>query len=404
MHFIDKIAWRCASLDTRLLENGNVFFAIKNGHKFVSEAFAKGADFAIISDKKYVNANTILVDNTLDALLQYGDACKMRANAKIIAITGSVGKTTTKTWMQHILSKKCNTFCSIRNYNTIYGIPICLSMLKPAHNFGIFELGTNKIGEMRELSNYLKPDVGVVLNIENAHIGNFYSMENLIKEKMSIQTGISSNGWMVINGDMKYEKNFCKNIITFGENHSNDVVIDDFAKYFIHLERHYMMLCCAIIAVIIVLGMDYSEFLPYFSELVPIAGRGQITKCFYNGVKFTLIDDAYNACPTSMKAALKYLKNIADGGRSVAIIGEMLELGDDSLKYHEKIAQLAEDISIDNKIFVGSQKLQKLFVKHGFDIKSSADISILSNIHENDTVLIKGSHGTNLWQLVDMIK
>ena len=403
MNFFNKISGHSAALDTRIMNPGDVFFAIGNGHNFVQNALQQKAKCAVISDNKYACDKTILVNDTVKTMLDYGLFCKYKAKAKIVAITGSVGKTSTKMWLAEILAKKYHVMPGIGNYNTIYGIPICLSMLRPVHDYGIYEMGTNKCGEMSAISNYLKPHVLVITNITDAHIGNFGSYQTLLDEKLSALSGLPGDGVLVINGDEPYSKNIThKNIITFGEKKHNDVVISDFAKYFnSELKSCEYYNCAAIIAVMIALGINYKDFLQYFASLNPLRGRGNIIKCKYNENNFTLIDDAYNACPTSMKAALHNLATFH--GTKIAIIGEMLELGHMSYYYHEQIAKLLVSLKIDKVYFVGSEPLCELFREFGFKTFNNITKDILDDICEGDIVLIKGSHSTNLWRLVDFI-
>ena len=195
------------SIDSRTIKPKDIFIAINRGHEFVVNALNAGAILAIIDEPKYtIPGKTIIVKNTTEALKAIGAHIKNKVNLKkTVTITGSVGKTTTKFWLNSILNHRYKSFCGMKNYNTIYGVPLSLCRLNDGIDFGIFEIGSSHSGEISELSKYLTPDVGVITNIYESHIGNFGDEKSLAKEKISIIDGIKSNGALVFEGDSKFD-------------------------------------------------------------------------------------------------------------------------------------------------------------------------------------------------------
>ena len=228
-------------LDSRQVKSGDIFIAIKgknnDGNKYAIEALNNGASLVVVDDISYINSNNskiLYVKSSIEALKYLGKYYLNKSNIKtIIGITGSCGKTTTRTWIDYILSKNIQTCSSIKNFNTMLGLPICLSNIKPSTKVGIFELGTNNYGEIHELSTYLNPNIGIITNIYESHIGMFASIEELANEKISIVDGIKDGGYLIYDGDCKFsnkKKKKCKsrNIkpISVGFNSNCDYVVN----------------------------------------------------------------------------------------------------------------------------------------------------------------------------------
>ncbi|MDR1488630.1 MAG: hypothetical protein LBI26_02735 [Holosporales bacterium] len=411
---IQKIEYSGISIDTRTLQKGDIFFAIGDrGHSFVEEAFLKGAvaavvtatpEYAICNKKTTKMESLIIVRDTLEALMELGSYIKSHSssNTKIIAITGSVGKTTTKVWLSEILKHKHSVLTGIKNYNTIYGLPICLSMLNKSHEYGIFEIGSNSMGEIKKLSTYLKPDIAVITNIKESHIGRFGTRENLATEKISIIDGLSEKGTIVFGKNCEFGESIIKKAIEKGVK----IVIFE-TKDYQKIEQHYNEVCSCVMAILVeAIGLKEKEYLPYISELKPLQGRGAIETYSYNDKTFKVIDDTYNASPSSMLASLSYLKNTKNRNKKIAILGEMKELGDFSCKYHKEIAKNLKNI--DMVFFVGSLETQKIMKKYCkntfFEINEESIKQILSFVQNNDIILIKGSRSIALEKILTFCK
>jgi UDP-N-acetylmuramoyl-tripeptide--D-alanyl-D-alanine ligase len=391
-HIFDEIAGRTASIDSRLIKEGEVFFAIDNGVDFVEDAISKGAFF-------------VVQENSLEVLLEYGKYVRSFSKAKIIGITGSVGKTTLKFWLASVLERRHKTLAGIRNYNTIYGVPVCLSMLEKDHEYGIFELGSNHPGEIREIAEYLAPDMAIITNIAPAHIGNFESIEDIAKEKMSIIDGIKNNGIVFFPSNILYKEE----ITCLARSKSiNAVPFKAFPVQ--HLPRHYHDLCGCILAVIEALGLEVSEYIHLLnSELSPLPGRGQMATYSHDNKVFRIIDDSYNASITSMGAAIDSLASLDDSrNRKVAILGEMKEVGKFADEFHESLAMKAKNADIDKLVFVGSSDFFDIFRKYGFETFEKTDESavkqILGILKDGDTVLIKGSRSIKLENIINVLQ
>lgn len=405
------------SIDTRTIQKGDVFFAINRGIDFVEEALSKGAIIAVIPDhyKQTPNKNLIFVPDTLKILLEIGEDIKLRSSARIIGITGSAGKTTTKFWLSELLSKHYSVTTGIKNYNTMYGLPICLSMIKPTDSFGIFELGTNNSGEIRALSEYLKPDVGIITNIMDSHIGRFGGRQALANEKISIINGIKPGGTIIFEGDSEFSSQIVEQAkdrgvktISYGFGDNNDFVVRNYIRYYGNLRGHFDCIKTCIVAILQALELDLNNYLEYMKDLEPIDGRGTFKRFDYFGRKFTIIDDSYNASPSAVMASLNLLDNTKNYNKKIAILGEMKELGDFSIQYHTQVLEYLNKIHIDKVFFIGSTLISTLFKDKGITIFSEINNeiikTILQDIKNNDIILLKGSNSIHLNKFVKFLE
>ncbi|MDR0553095.1 MAG: hypothetical protein LBG13_03320 [Holosporales bacterium] len=389
-HILDRITGKVASIDSRLIKEGEVFFAINSGADFINDAIAKGASF-------------VVEENALGVLLEYGQYTRSLSKAKIIGITGSVGKTTLKFWLSSVLGHKHKTLAGIRNYNTICGIPVCLSMLERDHEYGIFELGSNHRGEIKELAEYLKPDIAAITNIAPAHIGNFGSLEEIANEKISIVEALSAGGIVLFPIDMPYKERLASLA------KSKNITAIPFEEFHVpHLPRHYHSLCGAILAIIEVLGLESDKYVPFLEELSPLRGRGEIAMYSCDNRIIEIIDDSYNASITSMEAAIDFLNSYNSKNRKVAILGEMGEAGEFSFEFHKRLAEKSQNSGISKLIFIGSADFFAIFKERGFETFEKADNEtvnkILRILKDGDTVLIKGSRSVKLENIINVLQ
>ncbi|MDR2598406.1 MAG: UDP-N-acetylmuramoyl-tripeptide--D-alanyl-D-alanine ligase, partial [Holosporales bacterium] len=370
------------SIDSRSINPGEVFFALRgnrvDGHRFVSEAFDRGAVAAVIDNSDYhCPPRTILVNNVLETLKKAGLFCKNLANpGKMIGITGSVGKTTTKIWLSEVLNHYQRTFTTMNNYNTIYGLPIAFSRLDDDVEYCILELGTNRPGEISELSNYLSADIGLITNIFESHIGNFRDKSELANEKISIIDGMNPGGILIFDGDSEFSKRIKTaasgrqlKSMSVGFTDGCDVRITsdgqirtDHGNYLLGDPvpgRPYDYIMGCMVATILALDLDVNKFLPYLKELRPLKGRGAIVACAFKGKTFKLIDESYNASPMAMLTAIDSFDKNYNSPR-VAVIGQMKELGAFEEYYHRILGERLSRCLLDEYFFIGDRHLWNL--------------------------------------------
>ena len=424
------------SIDSRTVRPGEIFFAIKgdnfDGNEFTIEALAKGAYVAIVSDPKLFGERLVHVEDTLEALKSLGLHIKNKVSPRaVIGITGSVGKTTTKAWLSEILQNKHKVSASIKNYNTIYGLPISLSNLEHETDFCICEMGSNNPGEISELSQYVNPDIAIITNIFESHIGRFNNKNALAVEKISIIDGLKSGSTLIYDGDCEFVEDIKKaaleknvKCISVGFSSGCDYCIKAIKDGEVTLQtpkglanykmlstvEHFAYISACVIAMVDALGVQADEFLQHFENLSPLPGRGFISSFKHKGKKFQVIDDSYNASPSAVLASLKALSN-SEGLRKIAILGMMGELGEHEEHYHKLIAQKVKDLKIDVVFFIGHQKLHSIFIRPlekniiCFEKISEINVEkILEIIENDDIVLLKGSRSVELNRFIDHIK
>jgi UDP-N-acetylmuramoyl-tripeptide--D-alanyl-D-alanine ligase len=424
------------SIDSRSINPGDLFFAIRgnnfDGNKFAKEAIAKGAIAAIVDDADVCgqfDERFIIVDDVIDALKKLGNYVKdVVRPTTTFGITGSVGKTTTKLWLNEILNRKHKSHASPGNYNTIYGIPISLIFLDPGIDYCIMEMGSSSPGEIIELSTYLKPDIGIITNIYESHIGKFENISALAKEKMSIIDGIKPGGSLIYDGSSPYKeeiKSLSANNglvgISVGLADDCDFSISKVGDNVVTLKtpcgsveyelgengRHYSYVSACVAASIYAAGLAIEDFLPYFKDLRAGKGRGERSTCCLDGKVFELIDGSYNASPSSVLASLEQLAACSSLSK-IAVLGQMLELGAKETSYHDMVAKAAQKCGLSRLIFVGEERLWCLFKdfeKSNFYTEMNDFIAneIIDCIPDGAVVLVKGSNRMRLDILVSKV-
>ncbi|WP_265034468.1 MULTISPECIES: UDP-N-acetylmuramoyl-tripeptide--D-alanyl-D-alanine ligase [unclassified Wolbachia] len=469
------------STDTRSIKKGDLFIALKgknfDGHNFLHEAFLKGAAAAIVSEGKYKNFPLIIVQDTLKALHDMASYYirNVLVDAKVIAITGSVGKTTTKDMLHTVLSQYGVSHANEGNLNNNIGLP--LTILKAPKNcqYLILEMGMNKASEIKELSQISNPNIAVITNIEPAHTENFSSLFDVAQAKLEILYGMKNNGTLILNRDNKYydylSSHANRNVISFGKDKNAEVCLlnlirnDEssvisalssvipvprhwdpgssianehirrlYNKDWIPASRagmtsnrvanrlslkirlsdnqiincnlrvqgeHFAYSLLAVAAVVQSLGLDLSKLPLALENFSVTKGRGNIHKVKYNGKYIHLIDDSYNASPTSMKAAIKTLSTYSNQ-RKVALLGDMLELGDKSIEFHTDLVKTVTENNIDKVYTVGKFMLELHELLPGnikgvhFNDSNQLKSNLADIIQNNDVVLVKGSRGMKM--------
>ncbi|MFS4482231.1 UDP-N-acetylmuramoyl-tripeptide--D-alanyl-D-alanine ligase [Hyunsoonleella sp. 2307UL5-6] len=418
---LHKLFLECNSVntDTRNIKEGDLFFALKgenfNGNTYAQQAIEKGAKYAVIDEKSFESDNTILVKDTLETLQNLATSHRKYLKTKIIALTGSNGKTTTKELINVVLSKKFNTTATKGNLNNHIGVPLTLLSMTEETEIGIIEMGANHQKEIEFLCNIALPDYGLITNYGKAHLEGFGGLEGVIKGKSEMFVHLIKNNKTIFlntNDPIQIKKSKEGKVFTFGKSEKNPKVAINFinARPFVKLKYNDTTINSQLIgnynfnniAVAVAIG-NYFEVsdmdIKYAIEgYVPSNNRSQIIE---DG-NLKIILDAYNANPTSMRAALLNFEK--QDGYKIAILGDMFELGTAAKLEHQTITDLAVYLNIDKIYLVGknffnsntnSSKVNQ------FETFNSFNKSISLKDTHNSIILIKGSRGMALERFLD---
>ena len=421
------------SIDSRTAQPGDLFIALagpglaRDGHDFIAQAFAAGANAALVSklpELPLSDQACIQVADTQQALEALGQAARKRTSAKIIGVTGSVGKTRTKEALAHVLTAQGQTHASAASYNNLWGVPLSLARMPGPTQFGIFEIGMNHAGEIRPLTKQVAPDVALVTTVGPVHLEFFDSVESIADAKAEIFEGLHG-GTAVLNRDNAYfarlksaaERCNTGAILTFGEDEQADIRLLDYAEAsdgaqirvsFAHQimsgrigipGRHIAQNCLGVLACVYAAGGNVEAAFKDLSSLSAGDGRGRQHEIFYKNGALKLIDESYNASPVSIRAALKVLRADKTSMRRVAVLGDMRELGAQSESLH---VELAGDVAASSDIvFACGRYMRGLFdalpeSKRGAWIDDSAKLApiVSEAVRPGDIVMIKGSNGS----------
>ncbi len=397
-----NIAFKNVCTDTRKPMNGALFIALTGGnfdaHDYISQAQKMGAVALVVSKKVSSNLPTLLVRNTQEALSNIAAWHLHTLKPKTIAITGSNGKTTTKNMLKNILQLVAPTLATKGNLNNHFGVPMTLLTLEKKHQYAVIELGANHLGEIAHLRAIVQPNIALVTNTLDAHIGEFGGFDNLVNAKREIYSTHSTN---IVNtqtsftGDISFGHNgniFADNI---NHNHFNLNIYDKKITVTLQLlGRHNIDNALAASACAYALGIDI-QLIKQGLENTP-AEPGRLT--LIQQANLTLLDDTYNASPQSMKAAIATLQTFQ--GEKIAVLGDMGELGDNAKAFHQEIGQLAKN-TLD-KIYTYGTLAKHYNGIHFNDLKSLA--SHILTQHSNANILIKGSRSVQLDKLIKLLQ
>ena len=424
------------SIDTRTIATGDMYIAIKgdniDGNNYIKEAFKKGA-IGCITDSKEIADSLVLysdkiiiqVDNTILAMQKIATYIRSKINIPVIAITGSVGKTSTKDIIANIVSQKYNVLKTEGNLNNHIGLPLTLLNLED-QNAIVVEMGMNHLGEISTLSKIAKPNIAVITNIGTSHIGNLGSRENILKAKLEILDGLEKNGKLIINNDNDllhnwYEKNNNLNVITYGIENQSEYIATNisqnnfFSTFNIEGKNiqvnvsgfHFIYNSLAAYAIGKLLEIDDNKIMEGISSFQLTEKRMEIRKISNDSL---LIEDYYNASPESVAMALDALSKL-NVSKKIAVLGDVLELGDFSEKLHKQIGLEVAKNNIDVLITVGDNakhiatEAQNNGLKNIYICSNNQEaISFLKQeITENSATLIKASHGMNFGEIAKEI-
>jgi UDP-N-acetylmuramoyl-tripeptide--D-alanyl-D-alanine ligase len=434
------------SIDSRSVAAGDIFVAIKgdkmDGHDFVAGAIEKGAAVAIVSkiDPTWRADLPLIVvkDDPLAALERIGLAARARSHARIIAVTGSVGKTSTKEMLRVALSASAETHASAASFNNHWGVPLTLSRFPLSAGFGVFEIGMNHAGEITPLVGMVRPHVAIVTTVAASHLGHFNSLDEIAAAKAEIFSGVATGGHAVINRDSEYfdylqnaaRQQGIKSIIGFGRHLDADVRMDGLAlrpdcccitamimgekvTYKLGMPGEHMALnSLAVLAAAKLTGADLARAALALSDAKPAKGRGGQIRLSLPDGEVLLLDESYNANPASVSAALALLANMVPGksGRRIAVLGDMLELGSFAEDLHRGLAREIETSGID-VVHAAGPLMKHLWdalpgSRQGIYAASSSTLidGLMQSLRAGDCVMIKGSLGSKMGPVVEALK
>lgn len=417
-------------IDTRKITKGALFICIRgerfDAHDFAAQAKEKGASALVVDHRLDVDIPQLVVENTAKALLDLSSYYRSKFNIPIVALTGSVGKTTTKEFTYLVVNSEYNTVKTLGNLNNEIGLPQMLFRLDNTTQAAVIEMGMNHFDEIHRLSTATKPTIALITNIGVSHIENLGSRQGILKAKLEILDGLAKGSVLILNGDndlLKTVKNDDYKIVFYGiengEFKASDITEEKdktsfVVNYFGSSQRiiiptigiHNVYNALAAFAVGYYLGIDSQKCVDALSEYQPEGMRQKSVIC--GGIK--CIEDCYNASPDSMRAGITTLAN-TQGKRKIAVLSDMLELGEYSDAAHTEVGKMAAELGIDylfsfgeaSKNIVSAAKKEGLANAFHFETKDELAEKLLDIIEEGDTILFKASRGMKLEDVIHIL-
>ena len=441
---IGSIEWAAngVSIDSRTIKKKDLFIALKgdkfNGHDYIKSAFTKGAVAAIVNNipEEFIpNANYILVQDTHKALDYLGIAGRERGEIKVIGITGSVGKTTTKDFLNTIINDTLICHANKGNFNNRIGVPLTLSQIPRNANITIQEMGMSNSGDIRTLSKLTRPDIAIITAIGGSHLGNFSNIDEIANTKAEIFEGMTKDGIIVLPSDCKYlklliqraDKAGINKIFYFGTKKFSHARLLSLKNKYNYLEAninlmgsvfkikvpghlpHNVFNSLSAILVFKILGLNLKNENMNLTDFKVRNGRGNIYNLtFPSGSRVIMVDDSYNASFESISASISALRNLSLSSPFL-ILGDILDLGNSSISEHNKLIPIIEKCKPKTLLTIGpqmgriSKKINSKCNKLEFSNAESAAKNISKFIEPNDVILVKGSNGMNLKKVVNII-
>jgi UDP-N-acetylmuramoyl-tripeptide--D-alanyl-D-alanine ligase len=436
------------SIDSRTIGPGEAFFAIEgerfNGHDFTTRALSGGAVTAVVAESRLssmgrIKGSLTVVSDVLEALGDLGRAARARSDAKIVAVTGSVGKTGTKEMLAQALAADGSVHSSPASFNNHWGVPLSLSRLPVEARFAVFEIGMNHAGEIEPLVKMVRPHAAIVTTVESVHLEYFNDVKEIARAKGEIFSGLEPGGAAIINRDNPHytllakmaRKAGAERIIGFGANPKSDAWLEKIAlkedcscisatilgepvSYKLGMPgRHLVQNSLAVLAAVMVVGGDLAKAALSLATLVAPTGRGTRHRLqLGRDNEAVLIDDSYNANPASMRAAIALLGNMTPGhgGRRIAVLGDMRELGAQAPSLHADLADILAEAKIDRIFLTGPlmASLRDALPLHtlGGYAESTAELEpiLFDAIAPGDVIMVKGSNASRMGALVETMK
>ncbi|OPJ63239.1 UDP-N-acetylmuramoyl-tripeptide--D-alanyl-D-alanine ligase [Clostridium oryzae] len=424
-------------IDTRKLKCGDMYIAIKgavfDGNDFTEKADESGAAICIVDDIKYKeenikNSTIIKVKDTLKAIRQMAKLYRSKLDIKVIGVTGSTGKTTTKDLIAAALSKKYKVFKTKGNFNNEIGLPLMVFSLDESYDVAVLEMGMSNLGEIHRLADIAAPNIAVITNIGVSHLENLHTRENILKAKLEITDFFQDDNTLIVNGENdllhSYEtESFKLRKIGLSESYNygaeNILLETDRVEYNLIEEnshfreriivpmpgKHNVINSLIAVACARIMGVSIEEIKDGFNNLEKTSMRLDIVDCG----KFTMIDDSYNASPDSMYAALE-VQSSMKAKRKIAVLGTMRELGEDSYLFHKEVGAFAKNSGVD--ILIARGEFSKAYEEgfnsdnnfYCFPDNESIEAFLKQNLQEGDLILIKASRTLYFDKIANNIK
>ncbi len=434
------------SIDTRTLGQNDLFFAIKgerhDGHDHVAAAFAKGAAAAVVDEVHSAALKSLgplyVVRDVMAAMQGLAIAARARTHARIVGVTGSVGKTSTKEALRVMLDHFGPTHAAQASYNNHWGVPLTLARMARENEFGVFEIGMSHAGEITPLTKMVRPHIAIITTIAPVHLEFFSGIDGIAEAKAEIFLGLEPEGTAIINRDIpqydlllqRAQEAGAHNILSFGINRAADAQLVECipdqsgsrveamiegrsVRYFLGAPgRHMALNSLAVLLAGARLGLELDACAASLAIFRPPAGRGLQERIDSPNGAFTLLDESYNANPASMKAALDLTgsAHVQLPGRRIVVLGDMLELGESGPGMHAALARIVEENGID-LVYAAGPLMKKMFdalplVRQGHWAARAEDLVpyVLKRIGHNDLVMVKGSNGSRMGLVVSALK
>tara|TARA_R110002111_G_scaffold100976_2_gene156396 strand:- start:2868 stop:4289 length:1422 start_codon:yes stop_codon:yes gene_type:complete len=423
------------SIDSRTTRPGDLFFAVQgkrlDGHQFVADALAQGAQACVVNrgaEAAGLSQPLICVENVNLAFQKFAHWYRSQQQATVIGVTGSVGKTTTRTMIHTVLAPFLKGVQSPANYNNEFGVPLSIAQIESGHQYAVLELGASLPGEIRELARLSQPEIGVITGIGPSHLEHFGTLEQTAAAKGELFEALPESGFAILNGDDAFaaslaEKTSARKLKT-GLSEQNDlqaVAVHqtgsglsfqvDGSEFLIPVfGKHFLYPALFAIAVAKEFGLPNQDLIEGFRQFATIPGRCHIEQIG----SWTVIDDSYNSSPASMAAACQVLHGWTGGGKRIMVMGDMLELGAESKRYHQEIGALIAASDIDFLFVCGKQAaavvqgalsgtLSQDRIVQAADVEELQS-DVISRLEPGDVVLVKGSRGMRMERLITSLK
>jgi UDP-N-acetylmuramoyl-tripeptide--D-alanyl-D-alanine ligase len=434
------------SIDSRTITPGEAYFAIKgevhDGHEFVAAALANGAALAVVAQDKRAglaaDAPLLVVPDVLAALRSLGVAARARSKAKVVAVTGSVGKTSTKEALRTALAAQGRTHASVASFNNHWGVPLTLARCPADAAYAIYEIGMNHAGEIEPLVKMVRPHLAIITTVEPVHLEFFAGVEAIADAKAEIFAGVEPGGAAVLNCDnsqfarlkTRAEERGIARIVSFGSGEGADARLLDVALHAagsaVHANilgqeityklalpgRHMALNSLAVLAAATLLGADLVAAALALAGITPVTGRGARRRLVVGQGEATLIDESYNANPASMAAAIAVLGQaaVAPRSRRIAVLGDMLELGPTGADLHRGLAEAVAAANVD-LVFCCGPLMRNLWdalpsARQGGYAENSAALEplVAAALRAGDALMVKGSLGSRMKLIVTALE